>query len=167
MRRRYAILGTIFTAAMLINISGIVQAWTYADHVEYGVGGTVNCTNPDYAVGAPNEQFASVGIDVPPTRGNLVLDLGSNSSYWIVTGAGDDFTVFANSTTQETYWVYVWHPDKSVENFIGWGNDTQDYSFDIPVDDGEEYRYVQIWPYTADTAKDPAYGPDIDAVGWP
>ena len=78
-----------------------------------------------------------------------------------------DFTVFAESESNETYDVSVGETsDPEATTYVGTGYDTQDLIFQAPSTGDDAWRYIYIEGKSGDYAPDPAYGPDIDAVSW-
>jgi hypothetical protein len=162
MRKTVAIFGTLLIAAVLLISGSAVATWVYAiDNT------SSNCMNPDYAENDPDGYDASLGEHVPPAEpvlGWILLDLGSVNAM----PANQDFTVFADSSSNETYTVWVSETsDVEYKQYVGSGWDTEDLIFTTPSGSGTSWRYILICGTSGQpTPQDPLYGPDIDAVGW-
>jgi hypothetical protein len=166
MRKAVMILGTVLIATMIfISGSAVAGTWHYIDHVE----SSNYCTNPNYAVGYDDRFYASIGINgSPPTLpvlGAICLDLGSGNEM----PPSQNFTVFASSTISEIYDVWVTDDPADVENhvWVGENSDTANHYYTTPSTPDMSWRWVYIQGLTGDDInRDPAYGPEIDAVGW-
>lgn len=160
MKKSIAILGTmLITVTILISGSGIAP-WFFVDHYEPLY--TVNCTSPGAAVGAPDDEYASLGEDNPPVLGLIVLDLDRGNEM----GPDQEFTVFANSSVSEIYNVSISETATDDGYYLGSNEDTEDHNFTTPSTPGKEWRYIIMWGWTGSLTPDYHYGPDIDAVGW-
>jgi hypothetical protein len=122
----------------------------YEEHAEQG-----NKTQPRSALGAPDDQFFSLGQD-----GYIVLDMGPNTP--IQNSPGYDFTVYeGNDNTSEGYEVFVsndwngtWH---------SCGSATGTASFDLTAAGVAAARYVRIVDDGNATSGQYA-GFDLDAI---
>jgi hypothetical protein len=167
MRKKHmTVLGALLTLTMLIGTSVPVQAqtWHYGQSIYYGYWGTQNCHNATNALSGPNTLFATAGTNgPPPALGKCVIDLGSGNEM----GPNQNFTVFATSVVNETYWVTVW-VDNTSRHSTGWyGYDVKNYEFFTPPTSGKLWRFIEIVGITGSiSGSDPIYGPEIDAVGW-
>jgi len=163
-----AIFGTLIIAAVLI-ISGSAAA-PYADHYEPAY--TTNCTNPNDAVGSPNNDDATIGQNgPPPALGVLMLDLDEGNEM----GANQLFTVYGWSVfgvnINETYNITIYTDDfgDSYGPYNGW--DSADLDFYTPSNPPTaEWRYIEITGTYGEVQGgneyDTTYGPEIDAVGY-
>jgi hypothetical protein len=159
MKRFIVILGTLLIATVIIISGSAVATWVYVT-----VYSSDNCTDIDEIEGAPDDDYASLGEYGPPAvLGWVLLDLGSANAM----PNSQDFTVFAGSAANETYEVHVIEtPEPENKKYVGTGYDTKDFIFQTPSTGIEPWRYIYIMGTSGDWASDPAYGPDIDAVGW-
>ncbi len=166
MRKTIMILGTILIAAViLISGSAVAGTWHYIDHVE----SSVDCTNPDNAVGQDDGIHATIGINSsgldPAKLGAICLDLGSGNEM----GPNQEFWVNASSRVSEEYNVWVTDDPADLANhvYVGQNEDTAKHNFITPLTPNMSWRWVYIQGETGDdTNRDPTYGPEIDAVGW-
>ncbi|UCE36285.1 MAG: hypothetical protein JSW00_12190 [Thermoplasmata archaeon] len=164
MKRIITILGTLLTVIVLMSGSAVAQpTWHYA----VDVADSEDCTNPDWALGAPNPYDAALGTNgLDPKLGWMLLDLGSGNEM----GASQDFTVYASSSVLEYYRLYIWTGEAKDPLYPedGWlRDDTQDYGFTTPSTPGMEWRYFHFVGISGICDPgDPYYGADIDAVGW-
>ncbi|UCE39364.1 MAG: hypothetical protein JSW00_09125 [Thermoplasmata archaeon] len=163
MRKYIAILGTLLIATILLSGSAVAQRWHYVDIVD----SHTNCENEDDACGVPDNKYATVGTNFPsPTLGNLVLDLSEAN----LMGPNQDFTVYHQSNTNETYYISVITDDKTVESTAWLGWDTENLVFTTPSNEGLLWRYFNIEGETGEIEfgelEDIIYGPEINAIGW-
>ncbi len=158
MKRFGTILGILLTVTILI--SGSAVAWVYAYWIDED-----NTTDIDY-IDDLDGNHASLGEHnppAPPVLGWVLLDLGSGNEM----PNSQDFTVFADSIGNETYDVSVGEtPNPAATEYVGTGYDTQRLTFQTPSTGDDAWRYILIEGKTGGLSLDPAYGPDIDAVGW-
>jgi hypothetical protein len=159
MRKMIMILGTILITAMVLISGSAVATWV---HVTYFW--ETNTTNPGNIDGAPDGTVASLGKNVPPpTLGSIHLDLGPSNAM----PNSQDFTVFAGSIVNETYYVYVGETsDVNASSYIGTGWDTENLTFQTPSMGDGAWRYIFLEGITGALSTDPGPGPEIDAVGW-
>jgi hypothetical protein len=164
MRKAITILGTILIAAMILTSGSAVATWYFADHVE----DYERCHNPDDAVGAPDYEYATLGVETPILRlGWIILDLGSGNEM----GLNQNFTVFASSTYPELYDVFVsenasWEYKEMF--WVGQDYDTANHDFTTLSTPEKQWRYIGLEGKSGAVSppQDPFYGPEIDAVGW-
>jgi hypothetical protein len=162
MRKNIVIFGTILIAAVFI-ISGSAVA-PYVHNID-----DENTTSIGNIDGAPDDVYASIGEYTPPATyelGWVWLELNLSDEM----GPSQDFTVYAGYVdgSEESYDVYVGET-RDVEGlaYVGRGNDTSDEIFTTPSQPfNAEWRYIFIEAVTGALTSDPAYGPDLDAVGW-
>jgi hypothetical protein len=159
MRKTIMMTGTILIVAVIL-ISGAVAAWVYVDRLY----SSYNCTDPDEALGVDDGIHASLGqVGPPPVWGWMFLELNISD----VMPNSQDFTVYAESSIEETYLVSVSEtPDPDEATYVGTGYDTDDEIFTTPSTGGGAWRYILIEAETSSTVWDPAPGAEIDAVGW-
>jgi hypothetical protein len=161
MGRYVAIFGTLLIMVILLSGSSVAQTWHYALSQT-----NTNCTNPDYALGAPNPNDATIGQN-PSTLGSIILDLGAANEM----GPDQDFTVYGDpGGITEKYKVEVIEGSSGGGGIIpvGFGQDTNaEEDFTTPSDFGKTWRYIRINGTSGSTGGgDTIYGPEIDAVGW-
>jgi hypothetical protein len=161
MRKQIVIFGTLLIAALVV-ISGsavapFVQVVTDFDY----------CTDEDEILGADDDVYASIGEGHPVFElGWVLLDLGSGNAM----PYSQVFTVYGGypGGSEETYNVYVSETDdiEAVE-YVGQGDDTSDEDFTTPSTPiNAQWRYIFIEGVIGAFDTDPAYGPDLDAVGY-
>jgi hypothetical protein len=163
MRKFIAILGTVLIAAVIIISGSAVAPWV--DHVEI----STNCTNPDWAVGAPDLWHATVGQN-PSTLGELLLDLDAGNEM----GASQLFTVYGFDNIDninETYTLTIFNNDFSASYGPYYGWDSADLDFYTPAFPlSPEWRFYGIIGTSGridfTNHVDTIYGPEINAVGW-
>jgi hypothetical protein len=158
MKRIGTILGIAFTVMILV--SGSAQAlWHYADLVE----DYQDCTHPEYALYAPDDAFASLGVN-DSNEGWIILDLGA----WSGMPGGYEFTVFSSSTLKETYNLTLISGKGTRSSTWTEMDDTTDEVRTSPSISGDVWRYFEIHTEEGQgsTTHDPAFGSEIDAVGW-
>lgn len=163
MRRTVAIFGTLLIAAVLIISGSAIAQWLY-------IGGVVeyeNCTNPEEAIGAPDDTYATIGINFPPTLGKINLSLAALSGMPQYT----EFTVFADSTVRENYSLYLVSDLNSEISTVWYGNDdTQDQDFTstgLMDPDRDRWMYFIIESVEGSINEtDQIFGSEIDAIGW-
>ena len=159
MKKLITILGILLAVTILLSGSA-VAAWVYVT-VDY----SEDCTYIDEIEGAEDDVFASLGEDRLPFDGILgwvFLDLGSGNEM----GPSQDFTVFASSSVSEYYDVFVQASDHHSPIFVGNDEDTANHVFTTPSLLGVTYRYIIRIGDSGVRGDGPAWGPDIDAVGW-
>ncbi|UCE37054.1 MAG: hypothetical protein JSW00_16425, partial [Thermoplasmata archaeon] len=139
------ILGTLLIATILLSGS-VVATWKWAPEITY----SIDCTNPEDALDAPDDTYATVGTNIPdPGTGDLMLDFG-------FTGIPDYTYVWVMGTDgwglPENYTINIFLSDG--ETYCGpWfnNNDTYDHSF-LTDDSGDDvWQYVQILGTTGQT----------------
>jgi hypothetical protein len=113
--------------------------------------------------GSPNNIPASIGNN-GPNLGWIILDLGSGNEM----PNSHTFYVYASSSNAEDYEVFV-SPTSTGFTSLGSGTDTSDESFSTPDEGSGTWRYIKIIGLSGGlpTPSDYAYGPDLDAVGYP
>jgi len=157
MKKMVATFGTLLIAAVIILSGSATAATHFVKYISESY-----CTNIGYIDGPPDNLSASLGQDgTPPRYGTVRLDLGSGNEM----GASQVFTVFyANNTESEQYQVFV---GEDLDEFylVGSGNDQADRNFTTP-NWGSSWRYIILVGISGSSTGDPAYGPEIDAVGW-
>jgi hypothetical protein len=161
-RKIIVIFGTLLIAAVFIISGSAVAPYVHYIDEDY--------TTDIYKIdGAPDDSYASIGKYIPPATyelGWVWLELNLSDEM----GPSQDFTVYAGYVdgSEETYNVYVGET-RDVEGlaYVGQGNDTSDEIFTTPSQPfNAEWRYIFIEGVTGAYTPDPAYGPDLDAVGW-
>jgi hypothetical protein len=158
MRKIIAILGTMLIATILISGSAVA-----AEEFIVGVDSYNNCTNPNSAVGSPNDAYATIGVN-PSSLGWILLDFGLGTSM----DPDQDFTVYGMSAgVNETYSVTVVNQTKEWAVSVGSGWDVANLVFTTPSYPNQSWRYVNITGTSGSKELgDMIYGPEIDAVGY-
>jgi hypothetical protein len=165
MRKAIMMLRTLLIATVII-ISGsaVGQTWHCAQEVEF----EENCTDENEILYEPNGSSASIGKSNPDVLGRILVDLGEGNAM----GANQNFTVFGGSLLnlyKEEYDVWVSEDSETIdyEDYCGRGDDREYEEFQTPSDLEKEWRYIYIHAVLGDPdGGGPAFGPDIDAVGW-
>ena len=159
MRKTGAILGTLLIAAVLIISGSAAATWVWVT-----LHSSNNCTSPGNIAGVPDGNEASLGNYGPPAvLGWIITELGSGNEM----PNNQDFTVFAASSLNESYDIYVGETSNpAATQYVGTGWDTEDLTFQTPSTGKDAWRFIYLEGKTGTLTGDPAPGPEIDAVGW-
>jgi hypothetical protein len=159
MRKTITIFGTLLITAIILISGSAIAAEEFIVRVEsYN-----NCTNPNSAVGSPNDAYATVGVN-PGSLGWILLDFGLATAM----GADQNFTVYGMSSGEtEEYSVSIIE-QYGYEVSVGSGEDTTDNVFITPsAPPYYSWRWVNITGTSGNKGDgDMIYGPEIDAVGY-
>jgi hypothetical protein len=155
-------IGTILISAVILISGSAVATWIYASSVY----SDEDCENSEEALGAPDEECATVGTNDPdPTIGDLWLDFG-------FAGISNDVDIYvygdAVSNPPEYYTVYIYNNDLSYSSLLGSGQSDQTTNyFDTGSPNTGFWEFIRIIGTSGSTSpSDPIYGPEIDAVGY-
>ncbi len=158
MKKYMTILGISLIIPILISGS-TVAPWAQSIYYPW----SYDYTNESDALGAPDGDHATVGVNGPPQKlGRLALNLGSGNTM----GPNTDFWINASSTINETYEVGLVDSSQNwyTPGWTGW--DTEDCKFTTPPTGGN-WQYIIITGKTGVvTDSDPIYGPEVDAAGF-
>jgi hypothetical protein len=162
MRKTIAIIGTLLIAAVLIISGSAVASWLYVGDVE----DYEDCTNPYEAIGAPDGDHATIGINFPPTEGWINLSLAALSGLPQYT----EFIVFASSTVRENYSLQVVSLLFQKSSWSFGNDDTQNQDFTTETlnnPQNDVWMYFMIYCEGGSiNDTDQIYGSEIDAIGW-
>jgi hypothetical protein len=96
---------------------------------------SVYYSHAEYALGAPDGQFARIYLDY--SNGRIVFDMGENEE--IVNSTGADFEIIARGGN---YTVIIGSSSNALTTILGYGSGNQ--SFDLGVAGFEEVRFLAI-----------------------
>jgi hypothetical protein len=114
-----------------------------------------NPTEAVYALGPPDEEFASLGVG-----GTIVLDMGEIGL--IYNSMGDDFTVYEGDSPSDGYTVSV--ADNWDGPWTGLGSGSGTTSFDLNDEDIDSARFIKIKDDGDGSPTEMYPGFDLDAI---